>query len=101
MSITFQLEVDEDEIVANASNYEKKLLLKLLLSEMKLADIEHVLMASKNEELKTTFSFFTSPRYRQTVMEEEHNKALMTLSRRYITISQEDCNTIINISKKY
>ena len=101
MSITLEFDVDEDEIVHEASKRGRQKLLIELLKVMDDEDIISVLKLNKKVEIEYYYTIFVKPGYSQTPMETEHNEALMNLSRRYMVMSKEDCNTIINISKKY
>ena len=101
MSITLRIDVEEDEIVYEASRRERQTLLRELLKEMDIADVEAVLNDNKNDEKRQLLTLFVNPGYKQTPMEFEHNKALLNLSRRYTSISKEDCDLIINLSNKY
>jgi len=101
MSITLRFDVDEDEIVYEASRRERQSLLRELLKSMDVADVEAVLKDNKNDEKRELLTLFVSPGYKQTQMEVEHNKALLNLSRRYMSITREDCDLIIKLSNKY
>jgi hypothetical protein len=101
MSITLQFNVDADEIVDEASKRERQKLLIELLKVMDDEDVISIINHINNAEIKYYYTIFVKPSYSQTPMETEHNEALMNLSRRYMVMSKEDCDTIINISKKY
>ena len=93
--------MDEDDIVSSCSRREKQQLLKELLKNMDIADVKQVFKEDKYEEKRELYTFFIMPGYFQTLMEADHNSALLNLSRRYISMSKEDCDLIINLSKKY
>jgi len=93
--------MDEDDIVSSCSRREKQRLLKELLKNMDIADVKQVFKEDKDEEKREPYTFFIMTGYFQTLMEADHNSALLNLSRRYISMSKEDCDLIINLSKKY
>jgi hypothetical protein len=101
MSISLNFEMDEDDIVSSCSRREKQRLLKELLKNMDIADVKQVFKEDKDEEKRELYTFFIMPGYFKTPMEADHNSALLNLSRRYISMSKEDCDLIINLSKKY
>ncbi len=101
MSISLRINVDEDEIVYEASRRERQTLLRELLKSMDTADIEAVLQDDNYDEKRGLITLFINDAYKQTIMEAEHNKALQHLSRRYTSMSKEDCDLIINLSNKY